>query len=290
MGRGLGVVCGVSAALVLVPAVVLAAPRDVERGHALLVEANFEGALAAFEQAEAGGGLDRATLVRLLEGRVLAHHGLGHRAAMERALAELAALDPRHTFGPEVPPEVTVRFAQIVEAAGGGLAVQVRLLHGEEGYELVARPVRAPSGLVRQVRVLARRGDASWREGLGGVTFGDLPDGEVVRYLVEIVGPGGAVLAREEGQRRVGREEAGEAERGASDATEPERAPSARRSPLAPAPSRAEDDDSSGGGGLWIGLGVGAALLAAGAVAAVLLAGDSGASQTLPRRPVVEGF
>ncbi len=274
--------------MVLSPAGALAEPRDVEAGHALLQEADFEGALAAFEQAEAGGGLSRAALVRMLEGRVLAHYGLGHRAAMEQALGALAALDPTHAFGPQVPPEVAERFTQIAAASGGELGVRVQLLHGAEGYELVARPVRAPAGLVRRVRLLARLGEEGWREGVGAVAFERLPPGSRVFYFVELLGPGGAILLREEGVRRPGErrdvhgDASAEEEASSSEAT-------GAPDPLRPAPPRRKAA-AGGGAGLWIGLGVGAALVLGGVAAAVLLAGGSGAAQTMPRPPRVEGF
>ncbi len=266
---------------------------DVARGRELLQEADFEGALAAFEQAEAAGGLDRDDVVRMLEGRVLAHHGLGHRGAMEQALVALVALDPEHTFGPEVPPEVRERFAQLAEASAGPLGVRVSLLRGGEGLTLVARPLRAPPGLVRQVRLLARVGEeGAWKEGTGSVDLPEAEPSDPVAWLVELVGPGGAVLLRDEGSATLGQPpaEATVAQDGVEDEEAPEEDGSAagEAGPLREAPPRPDESDG-GSSGLWIGLGVGAVVVVGAAVAAVLLT-SGGSDQTQVRPPIVEGF
>ena len=266
---------------------------DVARGRELLQEADFEGALAAFEQAEAAGGLDRDDVVRMLEGRVLAHHGLGHRGAMEQALVALVALDPEHAFGPEVPPEVRDRFAQLAEASGGPLGVRVSLLRGGQGLTLMARPLRAPPGLVRQVRLLARVGEeGAWKEGIGSVDLPEAEPSDPVAWLVELVGPGGAVLLRDEGTATLGQPPTEATV--AQDAVEAEGVPEEDASavdesgPLQEAPPRPGESDG-GSSGLWIGLGVGAVVVVGAVVAAVLLT-SNGSDQTEVQPPIVEGF
>ncbi len=266
---------------------------DVDRGRELLQEADFEGALAAFEQAEAAGGLDRDCVVRMLEGRVLAHHGLGHRGAMEQALVALAALDPEHAFGPEVPPEVRERFVQLAGASDGALGVRVSLLRGGQGLTLVARPLRAPPGLVRQVRLLARVGEeGAWKEGTGSVDLPEAESSDPVAWLVELVGPGGAVLLRDEGTATLGQPptEATVTQDGVEDEETPEQDASAtgEAGPLREAPPRPDESDG-GSGGLWIGLGVGAVAVVGAVVAAVLLT-SGGSDQTEVQPPIVEGF
>ncbi len=268
---------------------------DVARGRERLQEADFEGALAAFEQAEAAGGLDREAVVELLEGRVLAHHGLGHRGAMEQALLALVALDPQHRFGPEVPPEVRARFEQLAEASGGPLGVHVALLRGEAGLTLVARPLRAPPGLVRQVRLLARVGEeGAWKEGTGSVDLPQADPSARVAYLVELIGPGEAVLLREEGVATLGSRSAEAApsppagSSGSTSGGTPTPEEAASQGPLRQVPPK-EEAAHGGSAGLWIGLGAGAVVVAGALVAAVLL-GSGGSDQTEVRPPVVEGF
>ncbi|MCB9593463.1 MAG: hypothetical protein H6719_12085 [Sandaracinaceae bacterium] len=214
-------------------------------------EADFEGASRAFDEAESGT-LDRAELVRVLEGRAHVCYALGEEAALRAALVRLAAVAPEHRFAPEAPPELVERFRDF--AGQRRLELAVELDQREREARLEARASGDPGGLVRHLRVAARVEDGAW------VTAEDEPltipvDPErALAWYGEALGPGGAVVASD------GSRDAPHRREGAS----------------------AGDEVPWG----WIGLGAGAAVVLAVVITVVVVATQPGDTQvTAPMFP-----
>ncbi|MBX3272907.1 MAG: hypothetical protein KF729_21775 [Sandaracinaceae bacterium] len=171
-----------------------AAQSSVDEGWRRVLAADFDGALAAFDEAEAGT-LTRAELVRVFEGRAHVHYALGRAAALEAALARLAAMAPEHRLAPETPPELVERFARLADRRR--LTLEVELTESETEARLEARAEGDPGGLVRHVRVAARVGDGAWLEAQDEPLILPIDAARALAYYGEALGPGGAVVARD---------------------------------------------------------------------------------------------
>jgi len=169
----------------------------VDEGEALLAEAQFADALERFERAAQSDDLRREDVLRMLEGRALAHRALGDDAAMAEHLLMLAALDPTHTFPDHVPPEVQWRFRVLSERSPGRLRVRVGARFRDGEVTLTTALEGDPGGLVRSVSLSGREPGGEWH----GATDGDLtlPVGtsRELEYHVTVVGPGGAPLVEQ---------------------------------------------------------------------------------------------
>ncbi len=169
----------------------------VDEGEALLGEARFAEALERFERASQGDDLRREDVLRMLEGRALAHRALGDDAAMAEHLVMLAALDPTHAFPDHVPPEVQWRFRVLSERSPGRLRVRVGVRFRDGEVILTTTLEGDPGGLVRSVSLSGREPGGEWH----GATDGDLtlPVGtsRELEYHVTVVGPGGAPLVEQ---------------------------------------------------------------------------------------------
>lgn len=164
--------------------------RGVERFD----EADFSGAIAAFDEAEAGDGLNRADLVDLYVRRASAHLAVGDREAMQRDLRRLASLDPTHAFGPETRPEVRQAFESVRE---GREAVAVDVGHEARpgALRLVGTVVHDPEDLTRRVEIYGRTRGGAWMNSDDGALVVPAVEGAVVEHYVLVIGPGGATIA-----------------------------------------------------------------------------------------------
>lgn len=269
--RPLGSNFGVTWIAALVGALVLAptearADDDVESGVRAYFEADFEGALAAFARAETAEDLDRDGLVRLLFFRALVHQAFGSDAARDADLARLGSLEPDHPLSDapesfsrvEAPAPVRESFERL---RARRLGVRVSADRTPDGAIVRVRVENDPGGLARRIELSAgvgRRGEATGDE--LAVTG---PPGARIEYGVRVLGPGGAVLAER------------------SDRDEPIAIPADAREVAA-----SGEDDGGLGAGLWIGLGAGALVLAAGGI--VLFFVLSGAERTQFGAPAFE--
>jgi hypothetical protein len=185
----------------LLPAGALAHPR-VEEARRRVAEADFDAAERAFAAAEASSDLDRADAIALLEGRALLAHALHDRQRMEADLRRLAALDPAHTFAPQLPPELAATFTRI---RGGGIEPLdlVADARREGGTVRVTARLRGdPGGLVRELRLHARVAGGAWRTATQSGATGtpaelvlDVPPGTTVEHWSVAIGPGAAPIA-----------------------------------------------------------------------------------------------
>ena len=167
----------------------------VEDGERHLDAARFSDALSLFDRAAQGDELDASDVVRVLEGRALAHRALGDERAMDADLMRLAALRPEHTFATRAPPEVEHRFSMLRERGQARMRARVDVArdHGVVRLELVLD--HDPGGLVRSAVLYARAGDGAWVERSAGAAIDlEVRPGERIEYHARVIGLGGAVL------------------------------------------------------------------------------------------------
>lgn len=225
--------------------------------------AAFADAVEAYDRAAAGDGLERGEVLALLEGRALARHAARDHAGAERDLAALLSLEPEATLGEMAPPALQRAFARLRGEVTGALAMTSEAARVPDGFVVRARVQNDVESLVRAVHVYWQS-EGEWEHAEGREVR--VVAGSTLRFYVEALGPGGAVLARH----------------GSADAPERAAAIEGGASPVE-APMEPVSDDS----GLWIGVGVGigvAVLAAVAVVIAVVLAPPAG---TQPSAPMV---
>jgi hypothetical protein len=247
--------------LVSVPAL-----AQIDEAMRLMEDADFQGAIAAFDRAEATATLDRPALLRLLSGRAMAAWATGDEAHARRDLVSLASIEPGYQLPPEAPPEVAAAFNEAVSETAP-LAITARWETSDGAATLTTQTAHDSGGMVRSIRVHVREGSGPWRVETAPVVV-PLAAGARAEAYVEAIGPGGVIV--------------GAAGSEASPITTAAPIPSAALEG-APPPSDMTP--------IWIGVGVGvgAAVIVAVIITAVVLGG--GASDTTqPRFPVVVGF
>lgn len=244
-----------------------AAHSDVDEGKELLMEAEFERALEAFERAARSNDLTREELIELLSARSLVHLALDDAAALRLDLRRLASLDREHRWGREAPPELTQAFADTLTVIEGELSVTSEVNAVPGGIEVRGEAQADHGGLVREVWIHARSRAGSYHRMSRSTQV--LPEGERLYYYVVAIGPGNAIVAS----------------LGSDD------------SPLISTPALAgpslihQDDGEDGGLSPWLWVGVGAGILVvAGVILAVVLAGSASPDGTQPEAPMVIGF
>ena len=165
-----------------------------------LALAEFEAAVTCLDQAEARNDLSRRDVIELLSLRAFARFAslqdVGGSVGAD--LQRLAALTREHTFAPEVPSSVVEAY-QALATAAVPLEIQVSAERSGDQVRVQAEG-RGPDGLIDSVRVYARATDGEWVDGERRVTLA--AGGTAVEYYAEMVGIGGAVLARS-GSRRA---------------------------------------------------------------------------------------
>ncbi|MBX3247589.1 MAG: hypothetical protein KF901_10470 [Myxococcales bacterium] len=165
------------------------ARASLERARQLLDQARFEDAQRAFDQAlEATSGLDREAVLQALRGRATASYARRDAEGARRDLRALLALEPTLTLDRTAPPGLR-RLLEEARVDAPAIDVRASAEAFPGGVEL--RGV-ADGELVRLVRVRHDGGEGSWRAEGARVRVGAI---DVVRYYVEAVGPGGAVIA-----------------------------------------------------------------------------------------------
>jgi hypothetical protein len=257
-------------AVVLVPAAVASAHPDVDRGRELAVNAEFEAALAAFDEAEAAADLTRQDLVELLAARAYVHYAMESVDALERDVLRLATLAPDHTFDVTVPPEVQDMHRSQVAGLEEPLALEAETIEEVPGTLTVrAHAVGDVGHLVRSVQVFARVGTTpEWSHADRTLSL-PVRAGDEVEYYAEAVGPGGAVVA-------------------SAGSLEAPMTTTARGAATPPIGGAAAPADEESGVPVWalVAGGAGVAALAI-VLAIVLFGGESLTDNTQPSAPVV---
>ena len=109
MKRSIGILLALSLWLVSLPAL-----AQIDEAMRLIEDADFAGAIAAFDRAEATATLDRPALLRLLSGRAMAAWATGDEAHARRDLVSLASIEPGYQLPPEAPPDLGAAFNDAV--------------------------------------------------------------------------------------------------------------------------------------------------------------------------------
>jgi len=229
----------ISFALALVPLQAMAqGPVEPCVGH--YQQGEFQEALQCFDQAELGDNLSKEGFMRSLVYRAIVHYALGETRAVEQSLFRLATIDPEHAFGSEVPPPVREAFEQAASRVRRPLTV--RVTHETTGNQVTIEcsVVSDIAGLVRTSRLAARVQGSPWQEAERRLEV-SFQDGETVEYYCGALGPGQAVLRSE-----------GTAEEPLTIVNE-----------LVVGPPGGGEDEG-GGAGVWIALGITAAVAIAG--------------------------
>lgn len=228
----------------------------IERAEKRLEAAEFERALSLLEQAEKDPALTRADALRLLELRALGQLALGDQRAAQRALVELAALDPEHAFAPGSSPDLLAAFSKARASVPPAPRLMVERKVQPDGVSLEVHVLGDELGLVRAVTLWTRVGDEAWREQPGARAQLAVAPGQSVQYRASAGGLGGSELARTEPETWL--------------RAAPERKPiAASRFPW-----------------LYVGIVAGAVVLA-GTTTAILLSNDDGSQGTQPSAPHV---
>lgn len=167
----------------------------VEDGVRFVQDAEFDAALAVFAAAEEATDLTAPELARLLAHRSLVHFALRQPELMRRDLAHLVAFAPDHPLPEQVPPPVVRAQRQALEHRRAARVVAV-VGTGPGSVHIAAEMAGAPDGLVRSVRVVAwDRGSGARLESDAGALRVPVERPGGVRYYVEALGAGGAVVA-----------------------------------------------------------------------------------------------
>lgn len=166
---------------------------QLDEAHARLASAEFEQAVRAFDRAEQRQELDRDDLIALYEGRAMALWALGEEARARQDLAALGSLEPDHELAPEAPPTLRRAFDDLPRER---LRLEAEW-DDAPGRTTLRLEVRGDvAGVTRNVRAHVRRGDGPWTtEESTSIDLDLLPD-ERVEAWAELLGPGGAVVAR----------------------------------------------------------------------------------------------
>lgn len=172
------------------PALVSAHPL-VERARRLYESADFSGALETIDAVDDHSNLTRQDLFELLELRALIGLAIEDPEIQRHSLEDLRALQPDHTFGPEVPPTITRSFAELEVPE---LLLGVRVTR-DGGYVTIDARVRGGEvdRLVRQVIISGRTEDDLWQRSMGEPLDIEA-DGDSVEWYVQVIGLGGATL------------------------------------------------------------------------------------------------
>lgn len=168
-----------------------AAEAALVRGLAAASDADFEGARAALEVAEAGP-LTRARRVALYGHRALVSFALGDEEAAEADLARLLALGADASLPESAPPQLWERLERLRREGvrPPTVSTDARI---EDGRARITADAMGGADLTRAVRIWVRTDD-DWIARAGAVDR-PLPPGTALRFYVEVLGPDAIRLA-----------------------------------------------------------------------------------------------
>jgi hypothetical protein len=197
---------GLLASIVAIPSIVSAQGSSAETNLApvedavtvarqLYEQASFAEARDALDVVLTNRDLERATLAEILALRAMVSFALNRPSDLERDVTLLAAVDPDRDLGLSAPPPVQEAF-ETARARREG-PIELRITLDETAGELTIDGVveRAPGELHPAVRLSARLGAGVWQHRASPLVLG-AAGGARVEYYGEVVGIGGAVLAR----------------------------------------------------------------------------------------------
>jgi hypothetical protein len=185
---------------ITVPAPAEAEEHPLIEGARLAADrTEFERARAMLDELPETLGLDVADLRAALLLRADLSYALGDIEAMERDLALVARFTTPDELPTDVPPALRDRIGAH-QGAGVPVALEARAERRGERVRVALRH-SPPDALVRRARLFTRgAGDAPWVEreltGGGAAEEVELPADECRELYAELIGLGGAVLAR----------------------------------------------------------------------------------------------
>lgn len=160
----------------------------VDRGWELYEQAEFAGALEAFDEAEARDSLTFDDWVRLLEGRALVFFAGEDLEAMGATLAQLARVAPDHTLAPDAPPEIVRAFLDARSEVSEPLRLELEGEREGGGFRLRALLVGDRGDLVLSLRTYGRPEGGEWTQSDDTLRI----EADSVEAHAEALGPGGA--------------------------------------------------------------------------------------------------
>ena len=170
---------------------------ELDKAVASAKEAEFDAALAGFEQALASGTLTRDELVVLLTERALVLHALGQRGALAWDLANLALIEPGHDLGRRAPPELVDAFAEATSRQGRAVEITASCEPSGAGLRVTAQVTGLSDPSLASVTLRTRREQgAETRHDVSEVEVA-VTDDESLHYRAELVGMGNVVLAQD---------------------------------------------------------------------------------------------
>lgn len=169
------------------------------------VQGDFRGTLESADRAEAESSLTTGELLAVLELRALAQRALGDETAADRTLRVIAAIDPEHTLGAEVPPVLRERFASLAASSVGPPRIATELLAADDGATLriTADAEDDPEQIVRRIALRARIDGGPWESADAGSLTLAVQPGARVEWEASAHGPGGAAIASARGEHVV---------------------------------------------------------------------------------------
>jgi len=176
----------------------LAVNPELERAEKLFEQFKYAEARAAAARAKVAPGLDRPSLLRVLELQGVAAGQLRQSAAAEAAFRELLVLDSSHQLQAEYAPRVTTPFlsARGWVGANGALEMESEVTLAGLLIERLVLKVKDPLKLVRRARLHVEENGA-WHEEDAALSQGiaQWPVSRAeVRFWVELLGDNGAQL------------------------------------------------------------------------------------------------
>ena len=134
----------------------------MDEGIADYLEADFEEALRAFDEAADNATLSVEELLQVFEMRALVHHALQNPNAVRADLERLAAVRPSYRLGRLAPPPVRKAYKEVLsETEKTSPELRIEEQDNDDGTRtVVATVLRVPEGLVHQVFLQCGTGPA----------------------------------------------------------------------------------------------------------------------------------
>lgn len=176
------------------------APAELKNAEALMAKYKYPEAQAALKKARATKGIDRASLLRILELQGIAAGQQRQAEAAKAAFTELLVLDPNHKLGEDFAPRVSTPFLEASSSVAetGSLEIKQLLPTAKDG-RVVALNIEVPKDPLKHVRSLVFHFSSAngWQTRpatLDGGKASVSVDGTEVQWWVELFGENEAQL------------------------------------------------------------------------------------------------
>jgi hypothetical protein len=177
-----------------------AAPADLQRAEELMAKYKYAEARTALTKARAAKGLDRASLLRILELQGIAAGQMRQAAPATAAFKELLVLDPSHKLDSDYAPRVTTPFMEAGQLVAEVGALELKAAPPQtSATRVTGLTVEVPKDGLKLARTVVFHVDdgAGWKtlpatlaDGRASVAV----DAALVRWWAELVGDNDAQL------------------------------------------------------------------------------------------------